>query len=383
MFFVLISMIVVSCLCGKTKPQICDLQIPDFPLSKEGLMTTYKYINCKMSVQPSFVQATIFDKDTETFYIYHPLVSDIDKEPIIQPVEVILPTNYEIGIWFGSNADNLRLINTYGIANGNCINGLGSSIFGQFAHCNAVKFFDTLNTFNTSIPPLGIAKDGNPCPTVRDYSVVDADPNDNLQTQYILTSTGRTAQDNPENRNQLGIDNIRILKNPSDNALLTEWIYPAIGCNAFRAFDLSSGIMHASLALNELQAIQQVEPIALIPSLNPMTLVNGKPNLQKLNLYRLGVNQPVVMTMEDASSVIFCTEMVTSGLDRIQTLLPYLETFASPNPQVSANLYLFLMYRLNISYNLLTCRELLNKPIPILYELSDNNIVIRAIRTKF
>ena len=387
--FLLFLLLIGNVLGGekKTSPVTsdisCKIQLPDFPLSKEGLMTPYKYINCKMADTPSFVQAVILDKTINLFYIYHPLVIDNDKEPAILPVEPLLPNNYEIGIWFGSNADTIELVNSFGKSNGNCVNGLGSSFFGQFAHCNAVRFFDTVKELNISIPPLENALDGTICPTVRDYSIVDADPNDNLQTQYLLLENGQTAQYNQENIDILGKHNVKILKNPSDNALMTESIYPLIGCNAYTAFDLSSGMRWASLALNELQSLYQQEPIALIPSLNPMTLVNGRPNIDKLNLYRLGVNQPVVSSLDDANSETFCLQMIINGMERIDSWSNFLSKGASPNPEVAANLYLFLMYRLNVSYNLLTCEKLLNKKIPILYELSPNGIVVHVKRLPF
>jgi hypothetical protein len=54
------------------------------------------------------------------------------------------------------------------LAAGNCVNALGRSVFGQFAHCNAPAFFHAANVAigagKLVVPPLGTAQDGQDCP---------------------------------------------------------------------------------------------------------------------------------------------------------------------------------------------------------------------------
>ena len=76
---------------------------------------------------------------------------------------------------------------------GNCVNGLTTpvvSIFGQVAYCNAVAFFaeayNLIQAGTLVVPPLGMANDKQPCPTVRDFFVVDMDQSDNVVTTYLV-----------------------------------------------------------------------------------------------------------------------------------------------------------------------------------------------------
>jgi hypothetical protein len=358
---------------------VCFLTIPDFPLSAAGLATPYLLEGCKMADTPSFVQATIFDLDTGNLFVYSPLVIDINANLAEPPVFPVLPDNFVMGIWFGSNADILVLNNTRGIINGNCVNGLLGSPFGQFAYCNAVEFFDAItnNIWQPIIPLIGTAIDGLPCPTVNDYFVVDADPNDNLQTTYLLLKTGQTVQDTARNRRLF--NNFMILQNPSDEALLTNSIHPAMVCKSFLAPDLADdGNLVASLALNELQAQQQVIPIAKIPANNPMTLVNDKPNLDKLNLYRVGVNQPVVNSLEEASTTRFCINLVAVGAKRIDNNKIRLRLANTPAADVANSLFTFLAFRLKNSFDILGCQALINAPNPVEL-IMEGDIVVNAI----
>src|SRR5216683_2114104 len=102
-------------------------------------------------------------------------------------------------------------------------------------------------------PPLGVAKDGQTCPTVRDFSVVDQDQSDNVTTGYLITGKGRIAQLTKTNLAEL--PNARALTNGSDNGLLDAFINPALGCNSWMVPDLADpGQMTTALPLNELQA---------------------------------------------------------------------------------------------------------------------------------
>ena len=59
------------------KPGDCFLMVPDQPLTAQGLATPYilrRGCDQTISVQQVFVEATVFDPDTKTFGVYHPLV---------------------------------------------------------------------------------------------------------------------------------------------------------------------------------------------------------------------------------------------------------------------------------------------------------------------
>jgi hypothetical protein len=402
--FILLTFVAIFCAkSNKTTPTpssedvICHLKIPNFPLSARGLATPYELLDCDMAETPSFVQAVIFDPGDGTFSIYNPLVINFGTQPGEPPAFPIMPNNAVVGIWFGSNADVLVLTNNIGLINGNCVNGLGDftanqyfngnantlSPFGQYAYCNAPYFFKEVNNnlIKPQIPPLGIALDGLPCPSTLDFFLVDADPNDNLQTTYLLLPGGITVQDNPDTRAKFA-NLFTVLVNPSDEALLTEILYPLMNCTAYRAPDLTfPSIQLASLALNELQgAMYQQEPIALIPATNPMTLVDGNPNLNKLNLYRAGVNQPAVADINMAPSSVFCHHMLFSGLQRLMNNKFRLTDIESPAPLIAIDLYLFLINRFSNSYDTLGCPDFLNIPNPITLTLINGLVTDATIK---
>src|SRR5438067_889006 len=81
------------------------------------------------------------------------------------------------------------------------------------------------------------AKDGLPCPTVRDFAVVDQDQSDNVVSSYLILGTGRTAQDTADNRTRFGNRATR-MTNGSDNGLVDRVADPALGCTAWTAPDL-------------------------------------------------------------------------------------------------------------------------------------------------
>jgi hypothetical protein len=61
----------------------CFLHVPKHPLTADGLATPYilKKGNCDQTItnQQVFVEATVFDIDTKTFSVYHPLVINEGK----------------------------------------------------------------------------------------------------------------------------------------------------------------------------------------------------------------------------------------------------------------------------------------------------------------
>ncbi|HEV2662669.1 MAG TPA: hypothetical protein VGU68_18835, partial [Ktedonobacteraceae bacterium] len=239
----------------------CTLQVPANPLSAQGLATPYQLsatdpaggaCNEANAGQSAFVQAVIFDPATSTLSAYEPLVVDQGTQPAVAPVAPQLPQGAVVGLWFGFNGTILHL--TGGTAAGRCVNGTRGTEFGQFAYCNAPRFFRMVNAAiqakNVTVPAIGMASDGKPCPTTRDFSLVDMDQSDNVQTQYLLNANGQTAQVSDANKGQLA--NATTIGNPSDNALLSRFVDPALGCQTWAIPDLTNnGAMTPTLATDE------------------------------------------------------------------------------------------------------------------------------------
>lgn len=333
----------------------CTLRVPADPLTAQGLATPYQLANgdaeCnEANVDTSaFVEATVLDPATGALSVYRPLVVDKGTEPAAAPVVPTLPDNAVVGIWFGFQGDTLQLVGP-GERAGRCVNGLGNSLFGQFAYCNAGHFFAAAKRANVQPPALGTARDGQPCPTVRDFSVVDQDQSDNVSTVYRVNAAGQTAQDTAAN---VGVG--APLVNASDNGLLNRKINPALGCDNFTAPDLTNpgGPAVPSLALNELQAAQQGDPVALIPLNDPMAQRNGKPNLGKVDLYRLGVGQPPAIGRAGADGPTYCGNLMNIAPPRIELDAPFTTVVTSPDPAM--NLHDFLVARYMASLTELGC----------------------------
>jgi hypothetical protein len=373
----------------------CSLRVPNQPLTAQGLATPYQLFatdpaqgpcNEANANQSAFVQAVIFDPATNALSAYEPLVIDQETQPAIAPVAPQLPQGAIVGLWFGFNGTTLHL--TGDKANGLCINGRHGSDFGQFAYCNAPQFFHAVNAAiqagKLTVPPIGTANDGQPCPTTRSFALVDMDQSDNVQTRYLANGDGQTAQLSDANMNQL--QNPTTLGNPSDNALLSRFVDPALGCQAWQIPDLvNNGTMTATLATDELQAAaNQQPPIALIPSGDPMVLVNNHPGLAKVNAYRIGVDQMPAATANDASSTAYCNNLINIALPRLQLDMKVFQNQASPDGGATANsLFTFLANRLNATLGAmgLNCVGLLNIENPVKLITDGNGVVTGATLT--
>ena len=288
-------------------------------------------------------------------------------------------------LWFGSNGNNLTLQDTNGsLQAGNCVNGINNSVFGQFAYCNAATFFQAVNQAiqggKLNPPPLGTAKDGATCPSVRDFSVVDMDQSDNVVTTYLVTATGQTAQSTAANMATL--QNAQVLTNASDNRLLSIALDGALGCVPWMATDLADpGKMVPALPLDEVQAaIQQAKPVALVPNFDPMVVVNKQRNLNKLNAYRVGVDQPTVQNPQQSSTLAYCTSLRMIAPTRMLTDAPFTIGQVSPDPAAANSLLTFLEQRFVTTYgaNGLNCQGLLNMPDPIAVQTDANGVAING-----
>ena len=297
----------------------CTLIVPAHPLTAQGLATPYQLMatnpdqgpcNEGNKAQAAFVQGAIIDPAKGTISIYNPLIVDQGTQPAMTTVVPTLPPNAIVALWFGFNGNNLTLRGTQGsLREGSCVNGLPGSIFGQVSYCNAPTFFQAahaaIKAGQLVLPPLSKAKDGLTCPTVRDFAVVDQDQSDNVTTTYLVTGNGQTAQMTAKNMNAMQQQQVSTQANGSDNRLLAVALDGALGCTPLMAPDLADpGQMVPALPLNELQAAaDQTAPIALVPSGDPMVLVNNNPNLDKINAYRAGVDQPAAVPADALGGV--------------------------------------------------------------------------------
>jgi hypothetical protein len=348
---------------GKAPNPSCTLIVPAAPLTAQGLATPYQLVakNRRNGAchetnanQSAFVEATIIDPATGALAIYRPLVVDQGTQPAVAPVVPKLSPGSVVGLWFGFQGNTLTL---RGATDG-CVNGVPGSPFGQFAYCGAPEFFRAANAAigagKLKVPPVGMARDGQPCPTTRDFAVVDQDQSDNLTTRYLALPNGRTAQNNAANVAALPVRTV--LKNASDNGLLSGFINPALGCTPFTAPDLTAGGTPApSLALNELQAAaSQGQPMALVPPNDPMVKVNGKLNMAKINLYRVGVNQPPLNPEVDTAKN-YCRSLASIAPARLRLDRPLTIRAPSPDPAAAKNLFGFLVQRLKATLTDLAC----------------------------
>jgi len=381
----------------------CSLIVPANPLSAQGLATPYQLVATNAAngacheankVQAAFVQGAVIDTTTGEISVYNPLVVDQGTQPAVQPTAPMLPARSIVALWFGFNGNNLTLQNTNNsLQQGRCVNGVNGSIFGQFAYCNAPRFFAFANSAMRQgqlvLPPLGTANDGKTCPTVRDFSVVDMDQSDNVTTQYLINGNGQSAQLTAANTtalanagNGMQMQTPQLQSNASDNRLLAVALDGALGCHPWMAPNLADpGQMVPALPLDELQAATfQAAPVALVPANDPMVLINGQPNLNKINAYRRGVNQPPAASLNAASTTTYCTNLLNMAPARLQLDMQTTQNRPSPDAAVATNLFTFLGQRFAATFgaNGLNCVGLLNKPNPV-NVTTDGNGVATAV----
>src|SRR5260370_4916189 len=230
----------------------CSLLVPPKPLSTKGLATPYQLVatnpengpcNESNKAQAAFVQGAVINPATGQFSIYDPRVIAQGTQPAAAPVVPQLPANGVVALWFGFNGNNLTLQDTNGsLKQGRCVNGVNGSIFGQFAYCNAPAFFraakQAIDTGWLHPPPLGMANHGKPCPSVRDFGLVDMDQSDNVITTYLVTANGQTAQ--MTTANAAALQNTQTQANGSDNRLLAIALGGPVGFTPWMTPDLAN-----------------------------------------------------------------------------------------------------------------------------------------------
>jgi len=351
--------------------------VPANPLTAKGLGTPYQLTGpdgqspedsgCAMDnadALGAFVQATILNLSTGALSVYEPLVITQGTTPAAAPVVPTLPANSIVTIDFGFNGTDLTQAGATGRAlrQGNCVDGLNGSVFGQVSFCNGTQFFQAAQRLESqgklSVPSAGTSPvTGKPCPTTRDFTIVDQDPSDNVTSTYLLTDTGQTAQNNPQNTSALA--GATVISNGSDNALLDAFVDPAIGCKPFEAPDLSAGgAPGTSQGLDELSAAKnQGAPIALVPENDEMVMIGNNLSVAKTDLYRSNVGQTGVNATTNASSspAEFCQNMINVQTVFLNNTEATLTPQPTPVPGVGDNLFTFMANRLSMSFGNLSC----------------------------
>jgi len=357
----------------------CLLQVPDTPLTPQGLMTPYQLVGagCNEAVitMSRFVHAVILNTDNGGVSIYNPLVITAGTTPEVAPAPVTFtPNNHVVGIWIGSNSNTLQLSNPVGIANGNCFFGTPNSPFGQFAFCNVQAFWKAMEVVRAqgllAVPPIGIGPDGVPCPTVRDFFVVDMDPDDGVPTTYLVTAAGNVIQ---KTLNNMKLNIQGEIANDGDHRLVGSFVSPATGCQMWLVPDLADpGVKRNALAMNELQAVYyQPMPVEALPNTDPMIVTNAQPDIAKLNLYRKAVYQPQINNLIEADPAVFCRNYANITSTRLRNLATQLKNTVSP-AGVGVNLFDFMKGRCSTTYAALNCVNLINLPDPFVNIMKSN-----------
>jgi hypothetical protein len=366
----------------------CDIIVPAHPLTAKGLATPYQLTGpaggspaatgCQMvnSINlGAYVQATILNTQTGALSVYNPLVITQGTTPAVKPVVPKLPKHAIVTIDFGFNGTFLLQEGATpdALAQGNCTDGMPGSPFGQVSFCNGINFFNEASKLEREgllrIPSAGIAKNmvpsagslgtGRQCPTTRSFEMVDQDPSDNVTTKYLMNSAGQTAQDNTANAARM--KGAQVLVNGSDNALLDDFLDPALGCTPLMAPDLGNhGMMTTSQALDELLASHNTQPgsAALVPENDEMVLGLGNSlDTAKTDLYRAEIGQAPVDGTTDANSspAMFCQNMMNIQTAFIAANEKTFAAWPSPVPTVGDTLYTFMANRLASSFDNLNC----------------------------
>jgi hypothetical protein len=216
------------------------------------------------------------------------------------------------------------------------------------------------------------------------------DQSDNVQTQYLATANGQTAQLNAAN--QAALAGATVIGNPSDNALVSRIVDPALGCTAWAVPDLTNpGSTTATYATDALQAVaDQQAPIALVPGGDEMVLDNnGNQNLQKVNLYRAGADETPAGSLTgtaatDANTTTYCQNLINNALPSLQGNTAVFSAVTSPDGGAATNsLFTFLANRLNATLGAggLNCVGLMNIQNPVTLTTDGNGIVTAATIT--
>ena len=337
----------------------CQLLVPASPMTAQGLATPWQLQPGCSESDPNaavFVQSVILNRDTGQLSTYSPLVVDAGTSPAVTPVVPNLPANADVAI-FGGGDDNVTTL--IGSGASSCVNGADGREFGQVFFCGTAQFWQDVNAAVQSgklvVPPIGKSPvDGQVCPTVRDFRIVDQDQSDNVQTTYLALPDGSTAQNTAANR--AALSGWTVMKNPSDNRVLSIAVDGALQCQPWKIPDLADGgTLVPTQATDELQAaMYQGNPVALVPSGDPMV---GPNVLDMVNAYRAGVDQPQIHALGEANTQAYCAHIHNTAPGFLASHQALFSQFPTPVPGIGNNLYDFLSIRLAATFQLLGCNQ--------------------------
>ncbi len=363
----------------------CTIAVPANPLTAQGLATPWQLGDgctwANGATEGAFVEATILAPNGQV-QIYDPLVVTQGTQPAVAPTAPTIAAGSAVIISLGFNGNALALVGQ-GAAQGNCVDAFGNSLINQTPQCNAANFYRMANAEiargTLKVPAAGTAKDGRPCPTVRDFSVIDQDQSDNVVARYLLDpATGRTAQATAASQAKMA--QAVTQTNGSDEGLIAGFIDPALGCTPFTAPNPTNPKgMSASQALNELMARQdQRGTVALLPVNDPQLLVGGQFSMAKTNLYRRETDQPPLAARSTAQNAArYCQSMVNVQAPRLKLDATLEAGTASPVPALGNNLANFLAARLSGSFGNLNCQNF-GLANPVTLQLDGNGVATGA-----
>ena len=373
-----------SLLMIKISAQICGLIVPENPLSYQGLNTPYilksftgNAADCSVLDQRTtvFVEIVIFDISASTFYIYNPLVVNRLKQIKIYDEIPQLPDQNIVGIWFGSNGVTFKLIDSNNSLHfGDCIDGYNGSIFGNFAYCNARIFFTTISKYRISIPNIGKTVNGFTCLTTRSFEFNEQYQISNVISSYIVLNSYKIVMKTIKN---LSIFKpLFIIISKSNGYILNNYISIATGCTIFAGYDFTEQfIMKTSMILNEIYASLDVEQV-FIPSTHPSVTIDGVPNLNKLNLYRIGLNQSTVSEIDYNDSRLYCDGIYKKTPIFLYKHHDLLNNYITPDETLGNSLLNVMISRFLTSWNTYNCTEVLKVEFPIKYLKDYNNVIV-------
>ena len=293
--------------------------------------------------------------------VYNPLVINQGTTPAAAPTPPTIAAGSQVILSVGFNGNALALVGP-GMAQANCIDALGNSLINQTPQCNAANFYRLANSEiaqgTLKAPALGTAKDGQACPTTRDFSVIDQDQSDNVVARYLVDpNTGQAAQATAANVGNMA--QAVTQANGSDEGLIAGFVDPALGCTPWMAPNPTNpNGMSASQALNELMARQdQRGTVALLPVNDPQLLVGGQFSVGKTNLYRRETDQAALSfrTTAQQNAATYCQNTVIIQAPRLKLDATLEAGTASPVPALGNNLATFLAARLSGSFGNLNC----------------------------
>lgn len=141
---------------------------------------------------------------------------------------------------------------------------------------------------------------------------------------------------------------------------------------------MENGVRLGSLALNEISAMQQRSPVALIPSSDPMVLSNNTPSIKKVNAYRRGVNQPLITKIKQADPKTYCKHYDDIAPCYIHKIAKFIVGRPSPDKAAASNLFTFMGQRYAASWVNLGCDKLLKKTSDITVTTNKQGVAIKV-----